>query len=108
MFFSRSKRPSSSLPKKGTRNSRPAAEQLEDRTVPAPLTFVNDNWHLFLDADASGTLTVNDVVTNGNDPGSGPLTGYLYGVQAFGTVTSGPFVGPGSLPAFDSINEAIA
>ncbi len=87
--------------------SRPAVERLEDRTVPAlPATWVNDTWHLFLDADSSGGLSNGDIVTNAND--SGTLTGYIYGTQAFGTVTSGPGItGPTSVPGSATIDDAI-
>ncbi|MCS6866920.1 MAG: right-handed parallel beta-helix repeat-containing protein [Gemmataceae bacterium] len=84
------------------------AEWLEDRAVPAQMmTYVNDNWHLFLDADLSGGLSVGDIVINPN--AQGPLTGYIYGVQAFGTVTSGHGItSPTALSGFATINDAIA
>lgn len=71
------------------------------------MTYVNDNWHLFLDADASGGLSVGDIVINPD--AQGPLTGYIYGVQAFGTVTSGHGItSPTALSGFATINDAIA
>lgn len=98
------------MPRPTTRPAaRLAPELLEDRAVPAAATWVNDSWHLFLDADQSGGLSAGDVVTNGNDPGTGPLTGYFYGTQAFGTVTSGPGVtAPVALPGLATINAAVA
>src|SRR5262249_2781360 len=84
------------------------AEQLEDRAVPAAITYINDNWNLVSDVDGSGTLTVGDIVDNANDPGAGPFVGYVYGTQAFGTVTSGPGIsGPTSVTGFATINDAI-
>ena len=83
------------------------AESLEDRSVPSATTFVNDNWHLLLDADNSGTLTAGDIVTNANDTGT--LFGAVYGTTAFGTVTSGVGItGPTSVSGDATINDAIA
>ncbi len=88
------------------RTARFAVEQLEDRSVPAALTFVNDNWAFVTDTDTSGSLTQGDIVSNLNDTiNAGGVTA-AYGVDAFGTVTSGAFTG--SLAAFDTITEAIA
>lgn len=80
-------------------------EQLEDRAVPAA-TFVNDNWHLFQDVNNDGKLSVGDLVSTANDPGS--LSVYTYGTQAFGTVTTGSFTGPHSLSGYATINDAVA
>ncbi|HEY1192265.1 MAG TPA: right-handed parallel beta-helix repeat-containing protein [Gemmata sp.] len=87
--------------------ARLAPEQLEDRAVPALMTtWVNDNWNLFLDADSSGGLSAGDVVTTANDPG--PVTGYFYGTQAFGTVTSGIGVTtPESISGAATIQDAV-
>ena len=81
----------SSRPPNRRRNDRSQSsiECLEDRTTPAPLTTVNDNWHFFADNDASNSLTVGDTVRNDNDtiaPGTITAT---YGVDGFGTVTTG-------------------
>lgn len=90
-----------------TRAPRLAAETLEDRSVPSAVTSVNDNWHLFFDADNSGGLSVNDLVSTAND--AGPLSVFTYGPQAFGTVTTGAGVTtPQSVAGFTTITDAIA
>lgn len=90
-----------------TRAPRLAAEALEDRSVPSAVTNVNDNWHLFFDADNSGGLSANDLVSTAND--AGPLTVFTYGTQAFGTVTTGAGVTtPQSVAGFATINDALA
>lgn len=90
-----------------TRAPRLAAEALEDRSVPSAVTTVNDNWHLFFDADNSGGLSVNDLVSTAND--AGPLSVFTYGTQAFGTVTTGAGVTtPQSVTGFATVTDAIA
>lgn len=99
--------PRLNTPAQSTR-TRLNAEQLEDRSVPAAITWVNDNWNLVSDVDGSGTLTVGDIVNNANDPDSGPLTDYAYGTDAFGTVTSGPGIaGPTSVAGAATIGDTI-
>ena len=64
-------------------------ETLEPRQLlSVNTTTVNDNWRLSVDNDSSTTLTVGDTVDSFNDGGIGTVTG-SYGVNAFGTVTSG-------------------
>src|SRR5690242_16848725 len=89
------------------RRYRPRLELLEDRAVPSAASlYVNDNWHFLTDADASNSLTAGDVVTSQND--TSPMTPITatYGVDAFGTVTTGAF--PGALTGLATINDAIA
>ncbi|MFM7071841.1 MAG: hypothetical protein ACKO38_08630, partial [Planctomycetota bacterium] len=77
-------------------------ETLEERRVMATL-YVNDNWNFVSDADASGTFTVGDVISNANDGGSATYTigtDAVYGVVTTGTVT-------GNLPAGATIQSAI-
>jgi uncharacterized repeat protein (TIGR01451 family) len=86
---------------------RPGLEKLEDRLAPATTpTFANDNWRFLTDNDASGSLTVGDTLDNANDtinPGGVVVT---YGVDGFGTVTTGAFTG--SVAGAATINDAIA
>jgi hypothetical protein len=111
MFHSPSRRTGSRPsvdPVKPARRSRPTVEQLEDRSVPAALTYVNDNWNLVIDADSSTTVTAGDTVNNAND--SGPLVGGVYGTDAFGTVTTTSVPGvtvPGSVAGSNTIQDAI-
>ena len=85
---------------------RPGCEPLEDRTVPVATTFVNDNWHFLADNDASNSLSVGDSIRNDNDTiNSGTIT-RTYGIDAFGTVTTGAF--PGTVAGAATINNAIA
>ena len=85
------------------RKSRLSLSTLEDRSVPAALTFVDDNWAFLADNDSSGSLTAGDTVCNCNDSiSSGTITA-TYGVNAFGTVTTGAFTGSVSGSAL--INE---
>jgi len=90
-----------------TETARLRLEALEDRLAPAVgLSVVNDNWAFVADNDNSGTLSVGDTVRNNNDtinPGS--IT-RVYGVDGFGTVTTGQFTG--SVPGAATINDAIA
>ena len=89
------------------RSRRLNLQNLEDRSVPAvALAHVNDNWHFLADNDASNSLTVGDTVRNDLDTiASGTLTA-TYGVDGFGTVTSGAFTG--SLAGSATISNAIA
>src|SRR5689334_108586 len=72
-----------------------AAETLESRNLlTVGITYVNDDWTFVSDPDESGDLSFGDTVSNGS------LT-VTYGLNAFGTVTTGPITG--SVPAYDSI-----
>ncbi len=66
-------------------------------------TYVNDTWNFVTDADSSGDLSLGDIVNNANDGGGLTAT---YGVNAFGTVTTGAETGTAA--AYDTITEAIA
>jgi putative cofactor-binding repeat protein len=77
-------------------------EALEERRVMATF-YVNDNWNFVSDADASGTLSIGDVINNANDSGS---TTYTIGTDSvFGAVTTGTVTG--TLPAGGTIQSAI-
>lgn len=85
-------------------------ESLESRCLLAVSTaFMNDNWHLAADNDSSGSLTVGDLVRNDHDAVAAGTISRTYGVDAFGTVTSGLAAGqlPASLPAYDELQEAV-
>jgi hypothetical protein len=87
------------------RRARLGVEGLEDRRVPAALTYVDDNWAFVADNDHNGMLSVGDTVTNSNDtinPGGITAT---YGMNAFGTVTTGAHTG--SVAGSATINNAI-
>lgn len=85
---------------------RPLLEALEDRLAPSvTTTFVNDNWH-FVSDNGDNVLSYGDEIRNDFDTiNPGGITAF-YGVNGFGTVTSGAITS--SLPNFDSINDAIA
>lgn len=88
------------------RKSRLILSTLEDRSVPAALSFVDDNWAFVADNDASNSLTVGDSVRNDNDSINPGTIAKTYGVDAFGTVTTGAFTG--ALAGSLSIDNAIA
>ena len=77
------------------------------QAVPGPATvYVNDNWAFVSDNDNSGTLTTGDTISNTNDtinPGTITAT---YGVDGFGTVTSGAHTG--TVSGDDTITAAIS
>ena len=77
-------------------------ESLEERALLAADVFFNDNWHVFNDVGPVG-LSVGDEVDGSND-GLVGTTG-VYGVDAFGAVTTGA---PGSLAGSDTLNDAVA
>ena len=84
------------------RTARPSVEALESRTLmTVSTTFVNDNWHFVSDNDNSGTVSYLDEVDS-TENGGGVL---FYGLNAFGTVTTGSITG--SHANFDTISEAI-
>lgn len=61
-------------------------EPLERRAMLAADTFVNDNWFLKTDVDASTTLTAGDIVDNRLDV-TGPATAQgVYGTTAFSDI----------------------
>jgi hypothetical protein len=67
-------------------------------------TYVDDNWDTQTDNAPPG-LSVGDVVVNNNDTvGPGTITA-TYGVDGFGTVTTG--ASAGSLAGANTINDAI-
>jgi hypothetical protein len=84
---------------------RPGLHALEDRVVPSTV-YVDNNWNLTTDTAPYGVLNVGDIVTNSNDTvGAGTITA-IYGVTAFGTVTTGPATGTlaGSSKIQDAVN----
>src|SRR5579883_95025 len=84
-------------------------ELLEDRSVPSVATaYVDDNWTLVTDNGAPG-LSVGDEVRNDNDTINPGGISAIYGINAFGTVTSGPGITtPTSVVGSATINNAIA
>jgi hypothetical protein len=91
-------------PRAGAR-FRPRFESLEDRKLLAALSYVNDDWHVVTD-NGDAVLSVGDVVSNANDAAApGSITG-TYGVDAFGTATSGAVTG--SVAGAATIASAIA
>jgi hypothetical protein len=81
-------------------------ELLEERSLLAANVFMNDNWDLVADNGAIGVLDAGDVVQNNNDTLNTGGVIATYGVDAFGTITTGAVTGAN--PSFDNIQEAIA
>jgi hypothetical protein len=93
--------------RKSARPARPGLEVLEGREVPAVgLTFVNDNWAFVADNDGSNSVTVGDTIRNDNDTINTGALARIYGVDGFGTVTTGSITG--SVAGATTINDAIA
>lgn len=61
-------------------------QPLESRALLAADTFVNDNWFVKTDADASGTLTAGDVVDNRLDVTGRATAQGVYGTTAFSSI----------------------
>ena len=59
--------------------------------------YANDNWNFVTDHGTIGVLDVGDTVNNSNDAHNPGAITKTYGVDAFGTVTTGAFTG--SVPA---------
>ena len=101
------------VPMANTRRVRPlrrrpalGLEPLEPRQLlSVNTTFVNDNWRFVSDNDSSASLTAGDTVDNFSDDSSGAIL-KTYGVDAFGTVTTGAFTG--AVLGAATINDAIA
>ena len=85
----------------------PRLEYLEERIAPTTTpTNVDDNWAMIVDTAPFGVVSVGDIVQNNNDalnPGTIIAT---YGVDGFGTITTGPATG--SVAGSAKINDAIA
>src|SRR6188508_2995217 len=80
--------------RRGLSGKRLNVENLEERRLLAVSpTFHNDNWHLVADNDASSSVTSGDTVRNDNDTIATGTIVKTYGVDAFGTVTTGAFTG---------------
>lgn len=106
-WFSKAGARRSTLAAPSLRRARMAVEKIEERIVPVATAWVNDNWNFVLDVDMSNSLTVGDTVSNLNDQGSGgPALTLDYGVDAFGTVTTGKF--KGSVVGAATIADAVA
>jgi hypothetical protein len=83
-------------------------ETLEDRRLLATTpTYVNDNWDLTVDNAPAG-FSIGDTIVNTNDTINPGTITKTYGVDAFGTVTTGLFGNAGSLPGAATISDAIA
>ena len=101
----RRKRPSSRASK--SRGVLPwRMEMLEPRQLLAADIYVNDNWQFVTDNGAQGVLDVGDIVTNANDANNPGTITKTYGVDAFGTVTTGALTGTASGAA--TIQNALA
>ncbi len=86
---------------------RPALEELERRTLlTVASTFVDDNWNLAVDTAPFGVLNVGDVVNNTNDTVNPGTIVKTYGVDGFGTVTTGSATG--SVSGSAKIADAVA
>ncbi|MBI3839932.1 MAG: hypothetical protein HY288_18575, partial [Planctomycetia bacterium] len=89
-------------------------EPLEERRLlSVNVAYFDDQWAFVGDADNSQSLSLNDQLNNGNDPGAGAGTVQsTYGNDAFGIITTQPaglvFTATGSLPGASRVNDAIA
>jgi hypothetical protein len=82
-------------------------EPLEDRRLLAAKVFCNDTWHIETDDGMPG-LNIGDVVDDRNDNGGTPTFTAIYGVDAFGVVTTAGIGAPtGSLAGSDTLNNAV-